>query len=653
MKKQILYTIVAVFAVFTSCEKEGEKLTVSGLNDPLVTASGESVVLTPAMRKVPVLALTWTESELEVSNPVYGITDEFPYVRIELSASEDFETYQSIQPTSTVHGFTGGRLNSICRQLGFEPDQEQTLYIRVNTSYGRNTAPVYGNVLTFDVTTYYVDLYRASILNSDREDTGNQLYSPDADGVFYGFTGVSGWYNWYLLDGDYELWGNDGVAGTPFLLSSDEGTLWNMWYPEPAGCYFTTVNTDKSEWSAISIPSLSVTGSVTGEMTFNQSEVKWVFSVTTEEDNATITVSTDAASLYNLSTGDGVGEATEIAFIPTEDGSLTFEESVDAASNFTFGTAGDYTLTLYLSDYSHLHYEITDGLIETEPTVNEFLYLPGIDDLTSGGWNFNNYLRLISEADLTYAGVVDANSEWGYQMAIEKDNWSDIYTMGETEGTLAFQGESNIPAPETGLNLIQADLNNLTYSHMVVSGLSYSGFNDDWTMVSMTETAKTGTYAASVTINGASEWGGQLYLNGDWDYSFGGTDGTLYYSGAGIADDAVIDAGSYDLIANVIDQSYVFLGNEVYIAGLNDVWDFESVVLTKQSTGVYSGTAIVTNGAPWGIAIHIDQSWNRYFGGSLDSISYLGDNIDMSTLANGTYDITVDFINNTCSFQAQ
>ena len=82
-------------------------------------------------------------------------------------------------------------------------------------------------------------------------------------------------------------------------------------------------------------------------------------------------------------------------------------------------------------------------------------------------------------------------------------------------------------------------------------------------------------------------------------------------------------------------------------------WDFESVVLTKQSTGVYNGTATVTNGAPWGIAIHIDQSWNRYFGGSVDSISYLGDNIDMGTLANGTYEITVDFINNTCSFQAQ
>ena len=653
MKKHILYTIVALFAVFTSCEKEGDKLTVSGLNDPLVTASGESVVLTPAMRKAPVLALTWTESDLEVSNPAYGITNEFPYVRIELSTSEDFETYQSIQPTSTVYAFTGGRLNTICRQLGFEPDQEQTLYIRVNTSYGRNTTPVYGNILTFDVTTYYVDLYRASILNSDQEDTGNQLYSPEADGVFYGFTGVSGWYNWYLLDGDYELWGNDGVAGTPFLLSSDEGTLWNMWYPEPSGCYFTTVNTARSEWSAISIPSLNVSGSVTGEMTFNQSEVKWVFSVTTEEDNASIKVSTDAASLYNLSTGDGNGEATEIAFIPAEDGSLTFEESVESAGDFTFGVAGDYTLTLYLSDYSDLHYEITDGIDEPEPTVNEFLYLPGIDDLTSGGWNFNSYLRLISEADLTYAGVVDANSEWGYQMAIEEDNWSDVYTMGETEGTLAFQGEGNIPAPETGLNFIQADLNNLTYSHMVVSGLSYSGFNDDWTMVSMTETAKTGTYAASVTINGASEWGGQLYLNGDWDYSFGGTDGSLYYSGTGIADDAVIDAGSYDFIANVIDQSYVLLGDEVYIAGLNDVWDFESVVLTKQSTGVYTGTATVTNGAPWGIAIHIDQSWNRYFGGSVDSISYLGDNIDMGTLANGTYDITVDFINNTCSFQAQ
>nr|WP_319397776.1 DUF5114 domain-containing protein [uncultured Carboxylicivirga sp.] len=565
MKNHILYIIIALFAVFTSCEKEGDKLTVSGLTDPTVVASGESVVLKPAMRKAPVLALSWEDSKLEVNDPAYGVTDEFPYVRIELSATEDFKTYQSIQPTSSVHAITGGKLNTICRLLGFEPDVKQTLYIRVNTSYGRNTTPLYGNVLTFDVTTYYVDLYRASILNKEREDTGYKLYSPEANGVFYGFTGVDAWYNWFMMDGDYELWGNDGVAGTAFLLSSDEPTFFNMWYPGASGCYFTTVNTPKSQWNTISIPTLSVSGAVTGEMTFDQDEVKWVFPITTSEDNATVKVSTKDAALYNMSTGDREGEKTEIGFIPSADGSLTFAESADAATEFTFGAAGDYTLTLYLSDYSNLYYEIKDGIDQPdpEPEVYENLYLIGI---TAGDWNFDNYISLLSEADLTYAGIVNANSEWGYQMAVEVDNWSDVYTMGQAEGTLEFKGEGNIPAPAAGITLVQADLKNLTYSHTSV-------------------------------------------------------------------------------------------GNEIYLAGLNDVWNFTDAILTNTGNepGIYTGTAEVYQATTYGVKIYLQaDNWDTFMAGSTDKLILNGNDAPEAIgLANGTYNVTVDLIGGTCTFQAQ
>ncbi|MBS2098473.1 DUF5114 domain-containing protein [Carboxylicivirga linearis] len=654
MKKLLLYTALAFVTLFASCEKEGEKLILSGLGSSDLVNSESDVVLTQDNKDAIMLSFTWDESELSLSDQKYGIPDNVPQMILEISDSESFDSYETREPQDNMLALTGGELNTLAKNFSFEAGKSTPMYFRVNAAYGNNTQSYYSNLVTVNITSYEIDMSRGFILDADQVETGFILYSPNSNGNYSGFTGATAWYNWYLKEGDGSIWGNDGVAGTEFLLSNLE-SKWNFWYPGLGGCYYTTLSTSTKEWTATYIPNLNVTGDVSGDMTFVRSEVKWYISVVTTTDNATVQISTTDAKLYNLSTGTSDDNAItkEIGFVTDGANGLDFEMSAADASDITFGVAGEYTLTLYLDDPTNWYYEITEGSTEVEDPLSEFLYLPGIDDGISGEWTFDNYLRLLSEDDSTFAGVVDVNSLWGYQMSLEKDNWTDVYTMGDTEGTLAFQGEGNIPAPETGLNLIQADLNNLTYSHMVVSGLSYSGFNDDWTMVSMTETAKTGTYAASITINGASEWGGQLYLNGDWDYSFGGTDGTLYYSGAGIADDAVIDAGSYDLIANVIDQSYVLLGDEVYIAGLNDVWDFTSVILTKQSTGVYTGSATVTNGAPWGIAIHLDQSWNRYFGGSAESMTYLGDNMDMSSLANGTYNITVDFINNTCSFQAQ
>jgi hypothetical protein len=142
-----------------------------------------------------------------------------------------------------------------------------------------------------------------------------------------------------------------------------------------------------------------------------------------------------------------------------------------------------------------------------------------------------------------------------------------------------------------------------------------------------------------------------LYLNGSWDYFYGGANGVLDYKGTGIIDDATIGVGPYDLIADIRNASYTFLGNQVYIGGLNDVWDFTSVILSKTSTGVYTGTAIITKASTYGMKIYLDQTWNRFYGGSFNSMKYLGTNItDDQSLAVGTYTVTVDFINNKCSF---
>ena len=644
-------TILMIMLSLGACEKDGDKITVSGFDASVLSLNNDNIVLSLDNKDNEVLSIAWTKDQLTLSNPTMNAPASMPSFVVEASTSSGFESSITINPTANPHIITGLQLNTLAKNLSLEANVSSPVYFRVNSALGKNTPPKYSNVLTVNVTPYEVDMSRGFILNTDKEETGYILYAPNSDGEYSGFMNATAWYNWYLGEGDGTTWGNLPVDGNEFVLSSDESSHWNFWFPGLGGCYYTTLSTNTKEWTATYMPALTAAGDVTGDLTYVKGEVYWFISFTTTADNGRFTVSGDA-KLYNKSTGttDDAAIDKNIAFLPQSDNSLSFSFT-EQASEFVVPTAGEYTLKLFLSDPTNLNYTITEGGTVIEEPISEYLYLPGIDDGISGSWTFDNYLRLISDVDSTFAGVVNVNSLWGYNMSLIIDEWNDVYKMGAAEGLLQFAGGSNIPAPDPGLYLIKADLKNLTYSHTAVSSLSHAGLNDNWDLSPMNETTVPGVYAASVTINAASEWGCKLYMNANWDEFFGGADGALTYLGSGIVDDATIDAGTYDLIANLCDASYVFLGNEVYITGFNDVWDFTTVVLTKTETGVYKGTATINAPSPWGMAIHIDQSWNRYFGGSFAELKYLGDNItDDQSLAAGTYNVTVDFINNTCTF---
>jgi len=650
---RILAYILCCLFFFTACEKDGSLLRVLGLESSNLMSSEDDVVLTKESASTSVLALTWDESELTLSDDSKSLPSSVPVVTLEVSASSSFATYEVITPESNTYSFTGAALNTLAKNLGLVAGTSAPMYFRVNMRYGVNTEPYYSDVVTVDVTPYSIDMTLGFILSSDKEDTGFKLYSPNSDGEYYGFTGSSGWYNWYLLEGDGTMWGNLGQDGYPFVLSNDQATFWNFWYPGLGGCYYTTLSTTGKEWTATYIPDLAVSGDVTASMTFDKANVKWYVSFTTTADNAKIKVSCSDAKLYNATTktDDASAIAKTLGFIPNADSTLSFAWNSTSAGDINISKAGDYTLTFYLSDPKKWTFQLKPGKTVIVEPISKFLYLPGIDDGTSGAWNFNNYLNLVSEDDSTFAGVVNINSLWGYQMSLAA-NYDHVYKMGGTAGTLLLDAGDNITAPSAGLYLIQADLKNMTYSHTAVTGLSYAGLNGDWGVTAMDATSVTGAFAKSVTITTTSQYGTQLLLNGDWGTYFGGTDCVLHYKGANIADDATIGAGTYDLIANVCKNTYVFAGDKLYIGGLNDAWDFTSVILTKTSTGVYTGTAVITATSSWGIKIYLyKDNWDLYYGGSFSSLSYKGSNItDDHSLAAGTYTVTVNLLNNTCSF---
>jgi hypothetical protein len=655
MKTKIITLITCSLVLFLSCEKDGNLISVSGLKSSELMSSESSVVLTKETSSSNVLAITWSKSDLTISDPSMKIPGSVPKEILEASASNNFENAAEITPQGNIYAFTGVSLNTLAKNLGFAAGESTPLYFRVRSALGSNTEPFYSNVITVNVTCFSIDMTIGFILDKDQADTGFKLYAPNSNGEYHGFTGVSAWYNWFLLEGDGTIWGNLGVDGNAFVLSSSTDH-WNFWYPGQSGCFFTTLSTANEEWTATYIPALSISGDIEAAMTFDKQAVKWYASFTTTADNAIIKVTGENAKLYNVSTStdDAAAITKSIGFIPNSDSTISFEWNSGSATNITISKAGDYTLSLMLSDPARWTFRVSPGKTVVVEPISKFLYLPGIDDGISGSWTFDNYLKLLSEDDSTFAGSVLVNSLWGYQMGLTSGDWANVYKMGSTEGTLSFKNGSNITAPGPGLYLIQADLKNLTYSHTAITSLSYAGLNDDWNMVAMDETSVPGVYASTVTINSVSPWGCKLYLNGGWDNFYGGADGVLDFKGTGIVDDATIGTGTFDLISDIRSNSYVFLGNEVYIGGLNDVWDFTSVVLTKASTGVYTGTATITAPSTWGIKIYLDQSWNRFFGGSFTDMKYLGANItDDQGLAAGTYNVTVDFINNTCTFGAK
>jgi len=639
-----------------ACEKDGNLIRVSGLDSSELMSSESSVVLTKETSSSNVLALTWNKSDLSISDESMGIPGSVPREILEASAVNTFENAVEITPLGNTYAFTGVSLNTLAKNLGFEADENTPLYFRVRSALGSNTESFYSNVISVNVTCFSIDMTLGFIMNTDMEDTGFKLYAPNSDGEYYGFTGVTAWYNWFFLEGDGTIWGNLGVDGNAFILSGDENSHWNFWYPGQSGCFYTTLSTANEEWTATWIPSLTITGDIEAVMTFDRPAVKWYASFTTTTDNAIIQVKGEDAKLYNVSTStdDAAAITKSIGFIPNSDSTISFDWNSGSAGNITISKAGDYTLSLMLSDPAHWTFRVSPGKTVVIEPIGKFLYLPGIDDGISGSWTFDNYLTLVSEDDSTFAGSVLVNSLWGYQMGLTSGDWDNVYKMGSSEGTLAFKGATNITAPDPGLYLIQADLKNLSYSHTPVTSLSYAGLNDDWNMVAMDETSVPGVYSSTVTISSVSPWGCKLYLNGGWDYFYGGADGVLEFTGTGIVDDATIGTGTFDLVSDILNNTYVFLGDEIYIGGLNDVWDFTSVVLSKSSTGVYTGTATITTPSSWGIKIYLDQSWNRFFGGSFSDMKYLGDNItDDQSLAAGTYNVTVDFINNTCTFGAK
>lgn len=555
--KSLVIALLSLTAL-TACDEDGDKIYLSELKPNKLIATESDVVLTQDQSEQQVLSLAWSTEALTVSNPEMSAPNILTtYMQISLSSDFTSDVVESLEK-SLSKVYTGSELNTVAKNLGIEPDVSTALYFRLKSSTGNNMDPVYSNVISIHVTSYKIDMSVAFILDSKKENTGGTLYSPTSNGIYSGFMGATSWYNFFVKEGDGTVWGNP-ADGDAFLLSSEESS-WNCWFPGLGGCYYTNVNTVSKQWSALFLPSLTVSGDISGEMTFDRPNVKWTFTFNAASATSYKIKLNTTGKQYNYATGtdDDAAVNTPVAFA-RDNGKIVLTQQ---ASEITVSAPadGECTLILDLSDPKAWKCEIQSG--SSGPVVVEpYLYLPGIDDGTSGNWTFDNYLTNYDEDNLAYAGVINVNSLWGYSFNTEKDNWEDKYTLEEGDayaGKLAFKGADNIPAPTAGLYLIEASLKALTYNLTNVGDKIYvSGLNDVWEFNTvLNETQTKGVYSGTITINSASSWGFQIHLDTSWNHYYGGSNGKLYYKGSNITDDATLSPGTHQMTVDLIKGTY-------------------------------------------------------------------------------------------------
>lgn len=525
---------LAVVLGFTACDKDGYTITTSGAETITLSGSGDAVL---DQNNLSSLALTlyWTDNgTLKLSDDAVQAPKNATTNTLQFSASEDFASVvdQIADDGQTSAQFTTEALNTLAGRVGLESGVSSPLYIRIRSVLADNLPAQYSNVYSISVTPYALDMTRAFVLDASKNDTGLTLGSVNGDGIYTGFLGVAAWYNYWLQEANGLIWGNEGVTGTPFIISSDD-TSWNFWYPGQTGCYYTVVNTVRQEWSALYIPSLTVSGDIAGEMAYNRKENKWTLTFNAESAGAKTIRIAGTGLQYNSMTGtdDNAAISTAVGF-GQGDNSLTFgTEATDIVVNVS--ATGEVTLTLDLADPLAWTCSISEGGAPEEPTAAQQLYCVGIDDgLNGGNWTFDQSIPLVNEDELTYAGAVNINSLWGYRLYTEKDNWTGYYGMASGDaaaGTLVAETESNIPGPTAGLYVLEASLSAMSYKTTAISSVQITGINDDWSLTSMTATEEAGVYTADIAVTASTPWGYKILLNEDWSTYFGGTADKMVY----------------------------------------------------------------------------------------------------------------------------
>ena len=351
-----LMMLLCALTALVSCDESGDKIYLDGFKASDLMASASDVKLSVDNSKDIVLSLAWQNPTLLSSDETKPAGSGVLKTYLQVSASENFTSEKEYTVTDLSKAFTGADLNAAAKDLGLSPDVSSPLYFRIKSQMGANLDAAYSNVCQVKVTPYLIDMSYINILNKGKDQVLTYLYSPNSDGVYSGYMNVSSWLNCWGKENDGTLWGNNDTGDKPYAVLDKTETHCNIWFPEPAGIYYTVLDTKSEEklFHATLIKSMKVNGE---EMKYDGPNYAWVKVIETTADNTPISIVADGAE-YNKSTGDKGTPIAKKMNYTLADGKMTDSKN---AGSVIIPSAGTYTITVKVGEHSQLEYTIVEG----------------------------------------------------------------------------------------------------------------------------------------------------------------------------------------------------------------------------------------------------------------------------------------------------
>ena len=594
---KLLRYILPALSIFlsVSCMKDGEMLTATLEGDGTRIGTADSEIVLD-INEPSALALTiWWDrlGNASLSNPDAQVPSDMIINAVQFSTDGDFSTYveETVDNSASSVQFTAAELNTIMTELGLEGGVAATVYIRMSTSLGTNTEPVYGESIEITVTPYFVDMsfIRLAGVGSGAF-TGVERTLPatvEDGGEYAGFADIpAGWWNFFFIEGTGNIWGalTDG-ANQFYLERKNDISSWNCWFPEPSGCYYITMSTATGEWTAVSVSEvlMSIEGAEPVQMEYSAAHTAYTAVLTTTADN--VPVQADLSGiLYNTALGQDSAESASMSLTGSSDGTLAAGEA-GAVTGINTGAAGTYTLILRLADMT---WELAEGEVDIDAggeqtewpddpdysaATSEWLYIYGLSDGTPSSVEG----RLARTSDGVYEGFFYMTSWFNFKFGDNEDpSAARIYGSAPSseEGALErlYCGRDmyNIwwDSDQAAYTYLTVNTNDRSWSYTTVTSISIAGDFNGYSLTSdvMTFDPASGTWSAVITPGSWGQYGIQFVLNEEWGFCYApAEDGTLFRSGNAAMPSTAVEPGvEYEVTIDLNDPAAMTWSIEPY-----------------------------------------------------------------------------------------
>ena len=594
---KLLRYILPALSIFlsVSCMKDGEMLTATLEGDGTRIGTADSEIVLD-INEPSALALTiWWDrlGNASLSNPDAQVPSDMIINAVQFSTDGDFSTYveETVDNSASSVQFTAAELNTIMTELGLEGGVAATVYIRMSTSLGTNTEPVYGESIEITVTPYFVDMsfIRLAGVGSGAFTGVERMLSATVEdgGEYAGFADIpAGWWNFFFIEGTGNIWGalTDG-ANQFYLERKNDISSWNCWFPEPSGCYYITMSTATGEWTAVSVSEvlMSIGGAEPVQMEYSAAHTAYTAVLTTTADN--VPVQADLSGiLYNTALGQDSAESASMSLTGSSDGTLAAGEA-GAVTGINTGAAGTYTLILRLADMT---WELAEGEVDIDAggeqtewpddpdysaATSEWLYIYGLSDGTPSSVEG----RLARTSDGVYEGFFYMTSWFNFKFGDNEDpSAARIYGSAPSseEGALErlYCGRDmyNIwwDSDQAAYTYLTVNTNDRSWSYTTVTSISIAGDFNGYSLTSdvMTFDPASGTWSAVITPGSWGQYGIQFVLNEEWGFCYApAEDGTLFRSGNAAMPSTAVEPGvEYEVTIDLNDPAAMTWSIEPY-----------------------------------------------------------------------------------------